>query len=135
MHPRTAELLDETTRGADRIFTFKHVPIQEAAYQSLLKRTRQQYHQQIAQRFETRFPETVERQPELVAHQTEAGLSKEAIPNWQRAGARALERSAYVEATAHLTKGLDLLRALPDTPTHTQHELSRSRVGSRGSCF
>jgi len=61
--------------------TFKHVLIQEAAYQSLLKSTRQQHHQQIAQRFEIRFPETVETLPELVAHPyTEAGLNEEAIP-------------------------------------------------------
>jgi len=75
-------------------------------------------------------------QPELVAHHyIEADLNEEAIPYWQRVGARAVERSAHVEAIAHLTKGLDLLRALPDTLTHTQHELSRSCIGSRGSCF
>jgi class 3 adenylate cyclase len=49
--------------------------IQETAYQSLLKSTRQQSHQCIAQVLETRFPETLETQPELLAyHYTEAGL-------------------------------------------------------------
>ena len=38
-------------------YVFKHALIQEAAYQSLLKRTRQQYHQRIARVLETQFPE------------------------------------------------------------------------------
>jgi hypothetical protein len=47
---------------------FKHALIQDAAYQSLLKRTRQQYHQQVANLLEDRFPEVASTQPELVAH-------------------------------------------------------------------
>ena len=63
-------------------------------------------------------------QPELVAHHyTEAGLSVQAIPYWQRAGQHALERSANLEAVAHLTKGLEVLATLPDTPERTQQEL------------
>src|SRR5207244_9962272 len=46
-----------------------------------------------------------------------------AIGYWQRAGERAIQRSAYAEAIAHLTKGLDLLRSLPHTPEHLQPEL------------
>ena len=43
-----AELLYQ--RGLPQAaYLFKHVLIQEAAYQSLLKSTRQQYHQRIAQ--------------------------------------------------------------------------------------
>ena len=58
-------------------YIFKHALIQEAAYQSLLRSTRQQYHQRIAQVLEAQFPETVETQPELVAqHYTEAGLQR-----------------------------------------------------------
>src|SRR5262249_7903827 len=38
-------------------------------------------------------------------------------------GQRANERSAYVEAMAYCTKGLELLQTLPDTPARAQHEL------------
>jgi predicted ATPase len=69
-------------------------------------------------------PETVETQPELLAHHsTEAGLGAQAVGYWQRAGDRSSARSAYVEAVAHLTKGLEVLQRLPDTPERTQHEL------------
>ena len=91
----------------------------------MLRSTRQQYHQRLAQVVEARFPELCETQPELLAHHyTEAGLSAQAIPYWQRAGQRAIERSANVEAISHLTKGLELLTTLPDTAERTQHELT-----------
>ena len=41
-------------------YLFKHALIQDAAYQSLLRSTRQQYHQHIAQVVEARFPEFCE---------------------------------------------------------------------------
>jgi predicted ATPase len=105
-------------------YVFKHALIQEAAYQSLLKSTRQRYHQRTAQILEAQFSETVETQPELVAHHyTEAGLAEQAISYWQRAGQRANERSAHVEAIGHLTKGLEVLQALPDTTERAQQEL------------
>jgi predicted ATPase len=90
----------------------------------LLKSTRQQHHQHIAQVLEARFPELCATQPELLAHHyTEAGLLAPAMPYWQRAGSRAVQRSANVEAIAHMQRGLALLTALPDTPQRTQHEL------------
>src|SRR5262249_3203783 len=85
-------------------YLFKHALIQDAAYQSLLKSTRQQYHRQIAQILEERFADLKQIQPELLAHHyTEASLIVQAIPYWQRAGEHASERSAYVEAISHLT--------------------------------
>jgi class 3 adenylate cyclase/predicted ATPase len=105
-------------------YLFKHALIQDSAYQSLLKSTRQQYHQQIAQVLDQRFPETKDTQPELLArHYTEAGFSAQAIPYWQQAGQRAVARSAHVEAISHLTKGLELLKTLPATPDRLPQEL------------
>jgi TOMM system kinase/cyclase fusion protein len=105
-------------------YLFKHALIQDAAYQSLLRSTRQQYHQRIAQVLEAQFPEAAETQPELLAHHcTEAGLVEPAIPYWQRAGQRALQRWAYMEAIAHLRQGLALLTTLPETPARRQQEL------------
>jgi len=64
-------------------------------------------------------------QPELVAHHyTEAGLRAQALPYWQRAGQQARERSAHAEAIAHLTRGLELLTTLPETPERARQELS-----------
>src|SRR4029453_4942946 len=119
-----AEFLYQRGVPPQATYLFKHALIQDAAYQSLLRSTRQQYHQRIAQAVAERFPETVETQPELLAHHyTEAGLSTQAVVYWQRAGKRASERSAYVEAIGHLRKGLEVLQMLSDTPARLQHEL------------
>jgi hypothetical protein len=106
-------------------YIFKHALIQDTAYQSLLKSTRLQYHRQIAQVLVNHFPETAEAQPELVAHHyTEASLSAQAVPYWQRAGERATQHSAHAEAISHLTKGLALLQTLPDLAARAQQELT-----------
>jgi TOMM system kinase/cyclase fusion protein len=119
-----AEFLYQQGLPPQATYLFKHALIQDAAYQSLLRSTRQQYHQRIAQVLEARFPELCETQPELLAHHyTEAGVLAPAIPYWQQAGQRAIERSANVEALGHLSKGLEVLAALPDTAERTQQEL------------
>ena len=120
-----AELIYQRGLPPQATYLFKHALIQDTAYQSLLKSKRQQLHQQIAQVLTERFPETVETQPELLAHHyTEAGLNAQAIPYWQQAGQRASKRSANVEAISHLTTGLELLQTLTDTPERAQQELT-----------
>jgi class 3 adenylate cyclase/predicted ATPase len=120
-----AELIYQRGLPPQATYLFKHALIQDTAYQSLLKSKRQQLHQQVAQVLADRFPETVETQPELLAHHyTEASLLVQAIPYWQSAGQKASRRSAHREAISHLTKGLELLKTLPDTHERGQHELT-----------
>jgi class 3 adenylate cyclase/tetratricopeptide (TPR) repeat protein len=97
-------------------YVFKHALIQEAAYQSLLIRTRQQSHRQIAYVLETQFPETAETQPEFLAHHyTEASLYEQALVYWKQAGDRALRRSAYREAVGGFEQALGAVQQLPDS--------------------
>src|SRR5262245_42551726 len=63
-----AELLYQRGVPPEATYQFKHALLQEAAYQSLLRSTRRQYHQRIAEVLEARFPGTAETQPELLAH-------------------------------------------------------------------
>ena len=123
-HLQAAEFLYETSLVPEPHYMFKHVLTQEVTYQSLLRWTRQQYHARIAQVLEAQFPTVALAQPELLAqHYTEAGFSAQAVTYWQKAGRRAVERSAYVEAIAHLTTGLTVLQTLPETSARTQQEL------------
>ena len=106
-------------------YVFKHALIQDAAYQSLLKSTRQHYHHRIAEVLEAQCPQTAEAQPELLAqHYTEAGLIEHAILYWQQAGQRASDRSANLEAISHFTTGIELLKTLPETLAHTKQSLT-----------
>jgi predicted ATPase len=119
-----AELVAQRGLPPQATYIFKHALIQDTAYQSLLRSTRQQYHQRIAQILTERFPETTEMQPELLAqHYTEAGLGEQAVFYWQRAGQQALQRSANLEAGQHLTTGLALLATLPETPGRAEQEI------------
>jgi TOMM system kinase/cyclase fusion protein len=127
-----AEFLYQQGLPPQATYVFKHALIQDAAYQSLLRSTRQQYHQRIAQVLEAQFSEIAATQPEVLAHHyTEAGLPAQAVGYWQQAGQRATQRSAYVEALSHLSRGLEVLQSLPDTPERAEQELSlQTTLGS-----
>ena len=120
-----AEFLYQQGLPPHATYLFKHALIQDAAYQSLLRSTRQQHHQHIAQVLERQFPAVVDSQPELVAqHYTAAGCAEQAVHYWQRAGQHASDRSAYLEAISHFTTGIEVLKTCPATPAHTQHALT-----------
>src|SRR5262249_12263520 len=109
-----AELVYQRGVPPQAHYFFKHALIRDSAYESLLKSTRQHYHQRIAQVLASQFPETAEAEPELLAyHCTEAGLTAQAVRYWQRAGQLASDRSAYLEAISHVITGIELLKALP----------------------
>jgi class 3 adenylate cyclase/tetratricopeptide (TPR) repeat protein len=119
-----AELIYRRGTPPDATYSFKHALVRDAAYDSLLKRHREELHAELAAALEGRFPETASQEPELLAHHyTAAGRAAEAVDYLQRATQRALERSAYPEALAHLDSALDLLKAYPDVERRVQSEL------------
>src|SRR5882724_7165893 len=120
-----AEFLYQQGLPPQATYRFKHALIQDAAYQSLLRSTRQRHHQRIAQVVQEQFPEMAETQPELLAHHyTAAGCAEQAVIYWQRAGQHASDRSAHLEAISHCTTGIELLQTLPEAPEHTQQALT-----------
>jgi class 3 adenylate cyclase/predicted ATPase len=119
------ELLYQRGRLPRSKYIFKHALIQDAAYQSLLKRTRQDCHRRVAQLLEKQFPETVESHPDLVAHHyTEGAEPARAVEYWRRAGERARGLSANHEAIAYFSRGIDSLAQLPDDEERSRTELS-----------
>lgn len=110
-----AELLHQRGRFPRARFTFKHALVQDTAYESLLRRARQDWHGRIADVMIEKFPETGEAAPELIArHFTESGRSRVAIDWWLKAGVKAQESSAYAEAISHLHAGLALIDDLDE---------------------
>jgi hypothetical protein len=105
-------------------YLFKHALIQEAAYSTLLRNPRQELHARIALALEGKFADAVENQPEVLAnHFAEARRSDKAVVYWLKAGRRALQRSANVEAITHLRKGIAALASLPEGRDRDRHEL------------
>jgi predicted ATPase len=108
----------------DVVYTFKHALVQDAHYDSLLRRGRQELHGKIAKTIEERLPQIKTTEPELLAyHYTEAKQPARAIPLWQKAGSLALKRMALAEAVAHLNKGLELITPLSASPERDGKEL------------
>jgi class 3 adenylate cyclase/predicted ATPase len=106
-----AELIFTTGSPSEINYTFKHALVQDVAYESMLKSKRHAVHGAIADILVDRFPDLIDRQPEILAlHLTEAGRAEPAVAAWLNAGERATARSAHAEAIAHLQQGLALLR-------------------------
>jgi len=117
-------LIFQRGRPPDAVYSFKHALVQDAAHGSLLRSTRQQLHAQIAETLETRSPELMDSQPELLAqHYGEAGLGEKSVAFWGKAGRTSAARSAMAEAAAQFQKGLDQLALLPNTPERQRKEL------------
>jgi len=113
-------------------YLFKHALVQDAAYSTLLRARRQELHARVAAALERVFADLVERHPELLLHHlTAAGDTERAVAQWLKAGRRAIQRSANLEAIGHLRNGLELVMTLTDTPERAQHELVlRTTLGS-----
>jgi class 3 adenylate cyclase/tetratricopeptide (TPR) repeat protein len=101
-----ADLLIAEGGGPQANYRFKHALIQDAAYESLLKSSRQALHRRTAEILVGQ-PEPAVAEPEVIAHHfTQAGLDELAIEWWSKAGDQALRRSAFQEAIAHLGKAI-----------------------------
>jgi TOMM system kinase/cyclase fusion protein len=95
-------------------FTFKHILVQEAAYESLLKNARKDAHTKISSALVELRPELCASQPEVLAHhRAGAGQHLEAAGDLLRAGQHALQRSANVESITHLRRAIELCEAAP----------------------
>ena len=111
----TAGLVGVRGEAAERVYTFRHALIQDAAYESLLKTGRRSLHAKLCEILSARFPELAEQEPELLArHATLGEVWDRAAPLWLKAGQRAWARSASAEAIAHLEAGLAIVERVSD---------------------
>lgn len=105
-------------------YTFRHALMHDVAYQSLLRRTRQCYHQRVVQALREQLPRVLTENPEIMAHHcSEAGLAEEAIQHWLLAGRKAIEHSALTDAVAHLQHGLAVLPRIEEPARRPLWEL------------
>ena len=123
-HLDQAGLIGRRGQLSDAVYTFKHVLIQDAARSSLLHSERRRLHARIASALAEMYPETTEREPELLAyHLTESGQSEEAARAWLEAGKRAARLGVHLEANGHLRRGLAVVQGSRDIPSRDSIEL------------
>jgi tetratricopeptide (TPR) repeat protein len=93
----------------DRTGTFRHVLIQESAYDSLLRPERRRLHQEVGTMLEQSFPGRVDDIADVLAkHFDEGGEPAKALRLYTRAGDLASKRSANEEAAMLYGRALDL---------------------------
>src|SRR6202042_579283 len=127
-----SELVYQRGLPPDATYSFKHALVRDVAYGSLLRNSRRNLHELIANALRTQSEELLETQPELFAwHYAEAGLAEQSAGFWAKAGQRSAARSALAEAAAQYQKGLDQLAELPETPRRLRQRLEfRSALGA-----
>ena len=114
-----AELVFRRGAPPAATYSFKHALVGDAAYQSLLRSTRQTLHARVAAALREAHPV-----PELLGHHlAEAGAHEAAMRAFRRAGELAFERSANVEAMAHLRRALDLLASAAGVADRGREEI------------
>jgi class 3 adenylate cyclase/tetratricopeptide (TPR) repeat protein len=119
-----AEILFVRGEPPEATYTFKHALVQEAAYGSLLKRTRQQLHSRVVDVLMKEYPERAAVEPEVVARHAElAGRIDEAVASYRRAGQQAELRSAHAEAISHLRHAIALLATQPESAGRDSREI------------
>ena len=120
-----AGLLARRGTPPDSSYSFKHALIQEAAYRSMLRATRQDYHRRIAAALEQRSPGLARTDAALLAHHyAEGGMMEPAIRCFRQAGETAVGASAYAEAVGNFARGLALLEQLPESPERAREEIA-----------
>ncbi len=119
-----ANMVFPQSRTVEPSYSFKHALTRDVAYDSLLRARRQQLHERIARTLEERFPRAIADDPEILAHHfSRAELYERACDYSERAGERAVARSAYAEAVAHFNTALTDASRMPHGKDRDQREL------------
>jgi DNA-binding NtrC family response regulator/tetratricopeptide (TPR) repeat protein len=112
---RAAEFLYERSFSPELGYTFKHALTHEVAYGSLLHERRLALHARIVEASEALAGERVAEQVERLAHHALRGeVWDKALAYSRQAGEKAMERSAFREALAHLEQALGASHHLPE---------------------
>ncbi|HKN31570.1 MAG TPA: AAA family ATPase [Roseiarcus sp.] len=105
--------------------TFHHALIQDAAYESLLKKRRRDLHRAVAEAMLAQDPAFTLAEPEVIArHCSRGGLAEPAVSHWLAAGLHALDRAANAPADTYLRSALDDLQDLPPSTERSRTELA-----------
>jgi predicted ATPase len=123
-HLQATEFIYEQPAFPEIEYTFKHALTQEVAYKSVLMGWRRVLHERAAQAIEEIHRSGLEdHYSQLAHHYSCSGNAEKAVEYLQLSGQQAMQRSAHAEAIAHFTKGLEILKTLPDIPQRAQQEL------------
>ena len=116
------EWLDGTVAGR---YAFIHALYHQMVYQQIAAARRVILHRRIGARLQVAYGARAhELAAELAVHFEKGRDYHRAVQSLQQAAANAIRRYAHREAISHLTRALELLQTLPDSPERAQQELT-----------
>ncbi|MEA2418195.1 MAG: hypothetical protein QOE60_401, partial [Thermoleophilaceae bacterium] len=119
-----AGILESCPSIDGRRYQFRHALIRDAAYESLLRRSRVQLHRHVASIVEEQFPDYGAREPELLGHHlAHGGEPLRAAACFEQAGRRAAGTAALAEAAGHYRHGIELLAELEPSRERDHREM------------
>ena len=96
----------------------------EAVYQNIPRHRRQALHRQVAEAIEALYRDSLdEYHAQLAHHYDQGGDAEKAVAYLFQAGEKANHSYANEEAITHLSRGLELLKTLPENADRDQREL------------
>jgi predicted ATPase/class 3 adenylate cyclase len=103
------ELIREVARVPEWEFIFRHDLTRDAAYHSILKRERREYHRKVGQAIEALFPDRLDEEAHRLAyHFREAGEPGRALHYYLQAGDAAARLYANQEAITQYGRGIEI---------------------------
>ena len=110
---------------------FAHALLAQAAYQSMLRRTREGLHARIADMLQARFPQVLAREPGLLAdHQHKARQTLPAIVSYLQASQKLLLQGAFADAESMARAALGLCADLPEDQRPELQIAAHTMIGS-----
>jgi class 3 adenylate cyclase/tetratricopeptide (TPR) repeat protein len=130
-HLRAAARAGVVVARPNNAWEFAHALLAQAAYQSMLRRTREGLHARIADMLQARFPQVLGREPGLLAdHQHKARQFLPAIVSYLQASQKLLMQGAFADAESMARAALGLCAELPEDQRAELQIAAHTMIGS-----
>ncbi len=111
------DMIHEKARLPELEYIFRHALTRDAAYRSIVRRQRRQFHRKVGEALEALFPQRLEEEASRLAHHFyEARDHPRALKYDMLAGDAAARLFANTEAVAHYDRAIEILRDTPKLP-------------------
>ena len=128
---RTAARAGVLVARPNNAWEFAHALLAQAAYQSMLRRTREGLHARIADMLQAAFPQVLAREPGLLAdHQHKARQTLPAIVSYLQASQKLLMQGAFADAESMARAALGLTAELPEDQRPELQIAAHTMIGS-----
>jgi predicted ATPase len=121
---QAAEFLYQSRLLPEPAYTFKHALTHQVAYESVLRDRRRAVSRQLVEISEALYAGRLDEYAERLAqHALAAEQWTKAVPYLYRSAIKSIQRSAHQQAIHYLSKGLEILGTLAETPERLRQEL------------